>query len=350
MTLYVAGLVVLLVGLSWAGDPGHPWNSASVIAPIVLGVLVFLCCFAYDWTFARTSDAFAPIQLFVRFREYTVLLIVVFVAGMVFYSMSALLPQATFYVFTNDPIQIGITTLPNGFGQLLGSTIMTSLLHKTKHPKNHILVAIFLQTLFTGLYAYALPSHKGAWMAFQLFGQGCFPWITVCTLVNAGLHVRQTDLGTAVGLIGVFRSLGGSVGNTVFGSILRGVLNGQLAPRIASAAIANGYKAANLDELVPAVIDNAVGVPNAFANIPGVTPAIEAATLTAFRSAYAYAFQRVFYSTIPFGVVALVAAFFIADSTKYMTNHTSIEMEKHVLGHVPKHTEHATVGLEEGRV
>jgi hypothetical protein len=140
------------------------------------------------------------------------------------------------------------------------------------------------------------------------------------------------------------------VGNTVFGSILRGVLNGQLAPRIASAAIANGYKAANLDELVPAVIDNAVGVPNAFANIPGVTPAIEAATLTAFRSAYAYAFQRVFYSTIPFGVVALVAAFFIADSTKYMTNHTSIEMEKHVLGHVPKHTEHATVGLEEGRV
>ena len=332
--LYTAGLVIFLIGLSWAGTPGHAWRSASVIAPIVIGLLTFCACFGYDWIFLRNSDAFVPWHLFVRFREYSVILIVLFVAGMIFYSMSALLPQATFYGFSTDGIQVGIITIPNGVGQLVGSTVLTSLLSKTKHPKYHIVIAVFLQTLFTGLYAYALPHRsKGIWMAFQFFGQGCFPWITVCTLVNAGLHVRQTDLGIAVGIMGAFRSLGGSVGNAVFGAIFRGVLNEQLVPRIAAAATANGFDLENLETLTIAVNEAGVGVPGAFASVPGITSAVETATLAALRDAYTDAFKTVFYSTIPFGVIALIAALFISDATKYMTNHTSIEMEKHVIGH-----------------
>ena len=323
-----------MVGLSWAGEPDHPWHSASVIAPIFIGVLTFCAFFAYDWLFLKDSKAFAPWYLFVRFREYSVILIVVFVAGMVFYSMSGLLPQASFYVFSTDGIQIGIITIPNGFGQLVGATLLTATLSITKHPKYHIIIAVFLQTFFTSLYAYALlRENKDMWMAFQFFGQGCFPWITICTLVNSGLHVRQTDLGVAVGIIGAFRSFGGSVGNAIFGAIFRGVLDGQLAPRITEAATANGYDVTNLGILIPAVLEAGVGVPDAFAGVPGITSAIEIATLAAFKDAYAYAFKMVFYSTIPFGVIALIASLFIADATPYMTNHTSIEMERHVIGH-----------------
>ncbi len=170
-------------------------------------------------------------------------------------------------------------------------------------------------------------------MAFQFFGQGCFPWITVATLVNAGLHVRQTDLGIAVGIMGAFRSLGGCVGNAVFGTIFREIVNQQLVPRITAAATANGFDVANLAKLIPAVSAAGVGVPDAFAAVPGITSAVETATLSALKDAYAHAFKIVFYSTIPFGVIALIAALFIADATKYMTNHTSIEMEKHVVGH-----------------
>ena len=35
--------------------------------------------------------------------------------------------------------------------------------------------------------------------------------------------------------------------------------------------------------------------------------------------------------TIPFGVIALAIAFVISDSSKYLTNHTSIRMERDVL-------------------
>ena len=38
-----------------------------------------------------------------------------------------------------------------------------------------------------------------------------------------------------------------------------------------------------------------------------------------------------FYTTIPFGCVAIIAALFVADASKYMTNHTQVHLEKDIL-------------------
>lgn len=57
-----------------------------------------------------------PPKLLKMIGEFTLLLVIVFVAGMVYFSMSGLSPQVTLYSFTKDPIQIGITALPSGFG------------------------------------------------------------------------------------------------------------------------------------------------------------------------------------------------------------------------------------------
>jgi len=330
--LFSAGITLFLIGLAWGGTDGHPWTGSSVIAPIVIGFTCLVACFSYDWTLVKDDRAFFPWHLFSRFKEYSVLLIVSFVSGVIYYPNLGLLPQATFWIFTNDPIRIGILLLPNNLGQFFGSTVIPGLLHLTRKPKFFIVAAIFLQTLFTGLYAYAIPDHLAAWVAFQFFGQGCFDWITTCALVNLSLHVKQSDLGLAVGLTGTFRSLGGSVGNAVFGAVLGSQLHSQLVPRISQAAISAGFDATNLSILVPAVLANAAGAPDAFTGVQGYTSAIGAATALAVKQAYAFAYQRVFYTAIPFGVVAVIAALFIADGGKYMTSHTSVTLEKEVLG------------------
>ena len=345
LALYTTGLTIMLIGFSWAGSAGHAWKSASVIAPIVLGFALLCCCFAYDWLVVADEKAFFPFRLFRRVREYTVLLVIVFVVGMVYYPMAILLPEATLFIFNNNGIQIGIISLPNGIGQFCGSFFMPAIMHWTRRPKYHLIAAVTIQTLFTGLYVYALPGHKAAWMAFQFFGTGCFPWITIATIFNLGLHVPHSDLGLAVGIIGTFRAAGGSLGDAVFTTILSGAVNRVLGPRIAEAALSHGFKAANLELLIPAVINNAVGVPEAFANVPGITPAIEATTATALVSAYSYAFKIVFLSTIPFGVIGIIATLFISDASKYMTNHTAVFLEKNVLGRkqqlAPVHVMHA---------
>lgn len=79
------------------------------------------------------------------------------------------------------------------------------------------------------------------------------------------------------------------------------------------------------------MIENGVGVPAVFNAIPAATPAVQAATATAFKEAYSYAFQRVAYASVPFGVIAIIAAIFIKDPSVYLTNYTAVHMEKEVI-------------------
>jgi hypothetical protein len=185
--LYTTGLTVFLVGLSWAGSPAHPWDSASVIAPIVVGVVVFAACFAYSFTIPKAP--FFPSKLFKQVREFTVLLVVVFVSGMCYYSMAGLLPQATLWIFTNRPIEIGVTQLPNGFANLWGGVLLPMLSHKIGYVKWQIIIALIAQTLFIALYSVGIPDNKSAWMALQFFGQGCFGFITLTSYFVVSLHV-----------------------------------------------------------------------------------------------------------------------------------------------------------------
>jgi len=110
------------------------------------------------------------------------------------------------------------------------------------------------------------------------------------------------------------------------------VLNAQLGPRVTKAALSHGFP--NNSTLLAAVVKAAEGVvlgepaQVAFKGLPNVTPALISSTVTAFRGAYASAFQRVFLSTIPFGVIALIAAWFINDASQYLTNHTAVHLNK----------------------
>jgi hypothetical protein len=198
--LYTTGLTVFLVGMSWAGTDGHPWKSASVVAPIVLGALLFTACFAYDWIVVPRSPFF-PKSLFFKLREYSLIVVVLFVAGMVFFSMASILPQCSTYVFDSDPMQVGLMQLPNGFGQLIGGAVIPAFIHRIKHIRAQIIAAVAIQTVFTACYAATIPGHKGAWMALQLFGNATFAWSTLCGYVTAGVNVPLRELGIGMWIL-----------------------------------------------------------------------------------------------------------------------------------------------------
>lgn len=249
-------------------------------------------------------------------------------AGVVFYSFAGLLPQGSLYMFTPDPIQIGIIALPNGISQFIFGGVATILMGKVGHLKLQVIVMLVIQTAFTAAYAGVVPGNRAGWMAFQFFGQGAFALITLLSYVIAGLNIPLRHLGLASGLIGTFRSAGGSVGNAVFNTILNGLVKEQIPKRLAEVAAANSMPADSLSILIPATMENALGIPDAFDTVPGITPEIQAMAASAFKEAYAFAFRRVFYASIPFGILAIVAACFITDPSKYLTNHTAVKMER----------------------
>lgn len=109
--LYVSGLAVFLYGLNSGGNT-YPWNHAGTLAPLILGFAVFLGAFAYDFTVAK--DPLFPWYLFKSFREFSALLMLVFVAGMVFFAASALNAETILFLYTADPIKIGVYSIPSG--------------------------------------------------------------------------------------------------------------------------------------------------------------------------------------------------------------------------------------------
>ncbi len=85
--------------------------------------------------FARRRKLLVPLRLFRRFREFTVLLVVGFVAGLIFYAIYSLFAQSTdhisqltSYILPNDGIKVGSISSPSTFGQLMGSAVMPASL------------------------------------------------------------------------------------------------------------------------------------------------------------------------------------------------------------------------------
>ncbi|KAF8847505.1 MFS general substrate transporter [Acephala macrosclerotiorum] len=326
--LFVAGLIVFLFGLNSGGNT-YPWASASTIAPLVLGFIAFLGAFAYDFTIAK--DPLFPWYLFKSFREFSSLLVLVTVAGMVFFAASALNAQTILYLHTPDPIKIGVYSLPSGSGQLLGGVIIPALVHYIKHVQLQLTFANFMQTLFFGLAALITPTNLGWLMAVQFLAMLPFGWITLSCYTTASLHVPQRDLGVAIGLIGTFRSVGGSIGSVIFSFIFSQTATKQVSSRIVSTLGTNvSLNSTATAGFIEAVRLTLLGVPGQAAAFPSVTEEVFGKCITAARYGYAYGFRITWLASIPFGIIAVLCAMSVRDPSKYFTNHVEVHLEREI--------------------
>ncbi|CAJ0554438.1 Ff.00g129510.m01.CDS01 [Fusarium sp. VM40] len=328
LLLFATGLTIFLIGITFLGASHR--SMTLVASTISIGACVFIAAFIYDITIPKKP--LFPRKLFAMYREFTVYLVILFVCGMIWQAMITLGNQGTLFMFTNDIVEIGYISIPANISGVIGGWIMPTLVHKIKHIRYQFLFALLLQIVFTASYATVIPHNKTGWMILPMFGQSCFTWLTVLSYVSSGLLVPQEELGISAGLMGTFRSAGGSLGNAMFSTIVTSIINRDLAKNIAGAAMGEGFSAKDLPSLIPAVIKNAVGVPFALANVPGVTEPVLQATTAAFKNTYAKAFRTVFLSTIPLGVVAMIAAAFIRDPSHLLNNHVAVHQEKDVLG------------------
>jgi hypothetical protein len=70
--LYSGGLTMLLAGLYQGGNTLH-WKTPTVICLIVIGAIMFIGCFVWDFMGFAKRPLF-PAYMFKKFREFTVLL------------------------------------------------------------------------------------------------------------------------------------------------------------------------------------------------------------------------------------------------------------------------------------
>lgn len=207
-------------------------------------------------------------------------------------------------------------------------------MHYIKYVHYQLTFADFMQTLFFGLAALCTPTNINWLMAVQFLAMLPFGWITLNCYTVATLNVPQRDLGVAVGLIGTFRSVGGSIGSVIFSSIFNQVAAKEVAKRIAATAADGGVAA----EAIPGLIETArltiLGVPGLAATLPDVPASVFESCVTAARYGYAYGFRITWLASIPFGILATACAIVVKDPSKYFTNHVEVHLEKDIGGKV----------------
>jgi len=55
------------------------------------------------------------------------------------------------FMFTTDPIRIGVLNIVQGVGNIFGGVILSAFIYKMKHVPIQFTVGTFIQTLFLGL-------------------------------------------------------------------------------------------------------------------------------------------------------------------------------------------------------
>lgn len=214
---------------------------------------------------------------------------------------------------------MGMTLTCARAGQLVGGVIIPGLVHYIRRVNYQLTFAVFMQTLFFALAALITPNNLSWLMACQFFAMLPFGWITLNCYTAASLNVPQKDLGVAIGLIGTFRSVGGSIGSVIFSSIFAQTAAKEVAKRVGNTAVAAGVHAASVPGIIQAVDLALVGVPDASASLSGVSASLFDACVAAARNGYAQGFRITWLASIPFGVLALAAAVCVKDPSKYFT-------------------------------
>lgn len=349
MAAVTCGIVLLTCGLTWGGIL-FPWNHAGSIMPIATGLLSVVGGFVYDFTMAK--NPMVPVNLFRprMFRQYLAILIVLFCSGMNFYAMASLLPLGSSLMFTSDHLEIGLMSLPNTVMQLIAGFIFPLISHRVPAHvpfltiKWQLVVGTAMQVVFLALSAASVaPNRMWAYVFLPAFGVPMFVWVTILSYAIASLHVPHSQLGTAVGFLGTFRSTGGAVGNALFGAVFSALSARRVPDRVREAACERGLldvgldrnllcpDAAALEALVAEVVayNRDGGTPDKAGGtrlLAHLAPAARDALQQAARLGYGQSFRILFFATVPLSLVALVCSLYIEDPWPYMNNHIQFRM------------------------
>jgi EmrB/QacA subfamily drug resistance transporter len=234
--LFVAlGASGLTLATSWGGSM-YPWASVTIIGLFVGSVAALVVFVLVE---RRASDPILPMRLFSR-RVFTVASILSFIVGFAMFGAMTFLPTFLQYVTGASATGSGVRTLPMVVGLLLTAIASGTVVGRTGRYKPFPIAGSLVMAL--GLY---LMSRMNATTAVALeslymfvLGAGIGLIMQVLTIVVQNT-ADYRDLGAATSGITFFRTLGGSFGASVMGTIYANRLGAILPGAAAQAGVTN---------------------------------------------------------------------------------------------------------------
>ncbi|KAK5725874.1 hypothetical protein LTR15_004064 [Elasticomyces elasticus] len=318
--LSITGLTLLLVALQ-AGGYTHPWESAYVLCPLLFGIALLGGWILWEAKFAK--HPMVPKELFMGQRVVALAYVVAFIGGMSFFSLLNFWPLTISNVWDPIPVKIGLRAIPAGFATAIGAIFWNAMLSTWPGGAREILViAAGFLTAFGGSLAIMSPENIVATIAVGIgaaFGVG---GVLVPSATIAMIAAPDALITTCAALSLSVRAVGGAIGYSIYYNIFAGKLKVKLPALVAEYAIKAGLPLAQAELFVVTYLT----APTEVSKLPGITAEILEGALTGSQWAYAESLRYVWYTSIAFGICAMIAAAFIPNTKKFQTNRVAVAL------------------------
>jgi len=251
--LLSAGVASLTLLTTWGGNQ-YAWGSRTIILLGVAGVVLLI---VFLWWETRAAEPIVPLSLF-RSSVFSIANAIGFAVGMAMFGAIVFLPVFLQLVYGATPTSSGLRMLPLMAGLLaaaIGSGRAISRIGRYKAfpiaGTAFLVVGMYLLSL---LRVGTAPWVASVYMLVVGIGIGLVMQVLVLVVQNAA---RPQEIGVATSTATFFRSVGGSFGVAIFGTIFASSLAHQLSrlPHDVTARLGSGVhlNPAQARHLPPAV-------------------------------------------------------------------------------------------------
>ena len=295
--LLIVSVSALLLGIS-VYAPENGWLTAKTMLWIGAGIVIFALFILNQ---AKASEPILPLRLF-KNHTFNITSLLAFLVGAAMFGAIVMLPLYFQLVKHNSATLSGLKLLPLMFGII--STSITSGKWISKHGKYKAFPVVGMVLMTAALLGLVTLSETMAFWKISIFeillGAGLgFSMQNVVIALQNSLDVRDMGVGTSLNTF--WRSIGGTLGVAIFGSIYASKLTGYISSGVKSLGASNPAALAGATPQALSQLRNNPGVMSKF------TPQLQTTVL----HSYVEAFHIVFISAAPVTAIGFLVALFL---------------------------------------
>lgn len=208
--------VAVMLFTTWGGTE-HAWTSGIILGLIALSVLSLV---AYVLVERRAPEAITPLRLF-RSSVFNLASLQFFLATLVLFVGMLYVPMFLQSVQHKSAFTAGLYVIPLLVGLVAAAMISGPIISKTGRYKIYPVVGALLtgaaMWFLSGIDASTGTLTLVALLTVAGVGIGFFVQVSLLAGQNAAAY---KDLGSATGALNFFKSLGGAFGAALFGAVL----------------------------------------------------------------------------------------------------------------------------------